>query len=357
MAEVCWDHLTAISELNRDLAGVAGVLTPSAPEVLSDDTRMSFKIRNCLKAVDGYLRAQVEDTSDSTSCEAQQALAEVLAGGMLAALVGCLGALDFETQKDAARLFCALLRLGTPVGMDVQIATYVDGTPEVLEMLLEGLATPDLALHCAQMLISCARSDALTAALFRGGVASRLIQLAQNPNFDIASEAYSVLRELLLAQKASSAKFVEANFDNFFGSFHKLLEVPNYVAQRQALKLLGTMLLDRPFKDIMIQYVTNERFLQIHMNLLRHNSKAMQIAEFHIFKIFVAMPRKPYRVQQILYRNKEKLLCLLDTFQSAAEQNTGFASDLQATLHNLTQLEAPGRSPSACRPDNVGLEM
>jgi calcium binding protein 39 len=151
---------------------------------------------------------------------------------------------------------------------------------------------------------------------------------------------------------------VEANFDDFFGSFHNLLEVQNYVAQRQALKLLGKMLLDRSFKDIMFKYVANERFLQIHMNLLRHNSKAMQTAAFHIFKIFPAMPpRAPYRVQQILFRNKEKLLCLLDSFQSTAEENTGFASDLQLTLHNLTQLEAPGRSPSASRPEIVGLQM
>jgi hypothetical protein len=241
--------------------------------------------------------------------------------------------------------------------MDVQIATYVEGTPDGLEMLLEGLATPDLALHCSRMLISCTRSAELTAALLRGGAAARLIELVQHPNFDIASEAYSVLSELLLSQQASTASYVEANFDDFFGSFHKLLEVQNYVAQRQALKLLGKMLLDRSFKDIMFKYVANERFLQIHMNLLRHNSKAMQIAAFHIFKLFAAMPRKPYRVQQILYRNKEKLLCLLDSFQSTAEENVGFASDLQLTLHNLTQLEAPGRSPSASRPDNAGLEM
>jgi hypothetical protein len=357
MAEVCWDHLTAISELNKDLAGGAGVLVQSATQVLGQSNGVSCKIQHCLKAVDEYLRAQVGETADSTGCEKRQALAEVLAGGMPAALVGCLGALDFEAQKDAARLFCSLLRLGAPVGMDVQIATYVDGTPEVLEMLLEGLAAPDLGLHCSQMLISCTRSAELTAALLRGGAASRLIELVRNPNFDIASEAYSVLSELLLAQQASAARFVEANFDDFFGAFHTLLEVENYFVQRPALRLLGRMLFDRSFKDVMFQYVANERFLQIHMNLLRHNSKAMQIAAFHIFKIFPAMPRKPYRVQQILHRNKEKLLRLLGSFQPTAGKNTVFASDLQLTLHNLTLLEAPGRSPSLSRPESAGLDM
>jgi len=357
MAEVCCDHLTAISELNRNLAGIAGVLAPSAPKVIGRSNQMSDQIRHCFKAVDGYLRAHDGEETVSTNCELRRALAEVLVGRILAALVGCLGALDFEAQKDAARLFCALLRLGTSIGMDVQLATYVDGTPEVLEMLLEGMATPDLALHYSQMLISCARSAKLTAALLRGGATSKLIALVQNPSFDIASEAYSVLSELLLAQPASTAQFVEANFDDFFVSFHILLEVQNYVAQRQASKLLGKMLFDRSSKGIMLRYVTNERFLQIHMNLLIHNSKAMQICAFHIFKIFVAVTQKPYRVQHILHRNKEKLLCLLGSFQPQGETNARFANELQVTLHNLTQLKAPGRSPSTSRPQSAGLGM
>eukprot|EP00419_Tripos_fusus_P005351 CAMPEP_0172685744 /NCGR_PEP_ID=MMETSP1074-20121228/20454_1 /TAXON_ID=2916 /ORGANISM="Ceratium fusus, Strain PA161109" /LENGTH=350 /DNA_ID=CAMNT_0013504941 /DNA_START=49 /DNA_END=1101 /DNA_ORIENTATION=- len=350
MAQVCQEHLTAISELHRDLAGVAGLLAHTAPGVSDHNNGMSEKIRHCLTAVDGYLRVQVGEITDPACCEERQALVEVLGSGMLAALVGCLGALDFEAQKDAARLFSALLRLGAPIGMDAQIAAYVECNPEVVETLLEGLAMPDLALHCSQMLISCTKSAELAAALLREGAASKLIELVQHQNFDIASEAYSVLRGLLLSHKASTAKFVEANFDDFFGSFHTLLVLPRYVTQRQALKLLGMMLLDRSFKEVMFQYVKNERFLQIHMNLFRHNSKAMQIAAFHIFKVFAVMPQKPRRVQQILFRNKDKLLCLLDSFQSLGEQDAGLANDLQMTVRSLTQLEAPTRSPSACTP-------
>jgi calcium binding protein 39 len=204
------------------------------------------------------------------------------------------------------------------------------------------------------MLISCTRSAGLTAALLREGAAFKLVELVQNPNFDIASEAYSVLSELLLSQKACTAKFVEMNFDVFFGSFHKLLEAPNYVAQRQALKLLGQMLLDRSFKEVMFRYIVNERFLQIHMNLLRHSSKAMQIAAIHIFKIFAVMPRKADRVRQILYRNKGKLLCLLDSFQSQGKKDAGFASDLQLIVCSLTELEAPTRNTFAVHAREYG---
>jgi len=358
MAEMGGDHLTAISELNRNIRDMAHVFLVPSPQGASQlRKRMGCNIRCCWKAIDLFiLQVQAGKMTCSTSCEERQVMAEVLASGTLAALVSCLGALDFEAQKDVTRLFAALVRLAASIGMDAQIAAYVDGNPEVLQSLLEGLTKTELALHCAQMLTSCTRSTELTPALLRGGVAFRLVELVKDPNFDIASEALAVLNELLLAQHASAASFVKANFDEFFDSFHNLLEFQNYVVQRQILRLLHKMLMHKSFPDVMLRYVAKEQFLQIHMNLLLHNSKAMQLAAFHIFKFFAAIPGKSYRVQQILYRNKKKLLGLLGSFQPKAKDDAALARDLQFTLHNVTQLVSPGRNPLASMPKSAGLD-
>merc|ERR1719362_2635882 len=132
---------------------------------------MSEKIRHCLKTVDAYLQAEVAEANDPACCEERQVLIEALDDGMLATLVSGLGVLDFEAQKDAARLFSALLR---PTGFDAQIVAYIDRTPNVLKTLLEGLASPNLALHCSQMLISCTKHAELTAALLREGAPPHL---------------------------------------------------------------------------------------------------------------------------------------------------------------------------------------
>merc|ERR1711874_628250 len=123
----------------------------------------------------------------------------------------------------------------------------------------------------------------------------------------ISSDAFSTLHDFLLTHRASSAVFLEAHFKDFFAQFNKLLELDSdYVTQRQALKLLSEMLLNRTFMKVMLAYVGDETFLQIHMNLLRNNMRA-----FHVLKTFVANPQKPPRVQQILYKNKGKLVQLL----------------------------------------------
>jgi len=92
---------------------------------------------------------------------------------------------------------------------------------------------------------------------------------------------------------------------------------------------------------VMIAYVDSEHFLQIHMNLLRNNSKAIQLEAFHIFKIFVVNPRKPFRVHQILHRNRERLVKLLENFSSKKTDDDQFAKDLRTVLETLRKLPAP----------------
>jgi len=52
------------------------------------------------------------------------------------------------------------------------------------------------------------------------------------------------------------------------------------------------------------------------MNLLRANTKAIQFEAFHVFKIFVANPKKSPSIVEILLRNKERLIEFLRKFQT-----------------------------------------
>ena len=50
------------------------------------------------------------------------------------------------------------------------------------------------------------------------------------------------------------------------------------------------------------------------MKLLRDRSASIQYEAFHVFKIFVANPRKEGVVLELLRRNQEKLLAFLRDF-------------------------------------------
>merc|ERR1719188_2627449 len=191
------------------------------------------------------------------------------------------------------------------------------------------------------MLRSCARHKRLVDAfLSQHKVALRLLAFTGHNSFDVSSDAFSSLHDFLLIHKAVSAVFLEANFQAFFRLYNGLLQSDDYVTQRQALKLLSELLLDRNFMRVMLLYIGDEQFLQIHMNLLRADSKVIQCEAFHVFKIFVANPQKPPRVQQILFKNKDRLVKLLETLRSSRHDDRQFAEDKNTVIGKLQSLEA-----------------
>lgn len=95
-----------------------------------------------------------------------------------------------------------------------------------------------------------------------------------------------------------------------------LLHSPNYVTKRQSLKLLGEILLDRTNFNVMTRYISNEENLKDMMNLLKDKSKNIQFEAFHVFKVFVANPKKPPVIENILRRNRERLVQFLSNFHN-----------------------------------------
>lgn len=59
----------------------------------------------------------------------------------------------------------------------------------------------------------------------------------QGTAFDISSDAFTTLRDLLTRHKPEVADFLEKNYDEFFKRYLTLLTSENYVTKRQALKV------------------------------------------------------------------------------------------------------------------------
>ena len=79
------------------------------------------------------------------------------------------------------------------------------------------------------------------------------------------------------------------HYERFFVCYHKLLSSDNYVTRRQALKLLGELLLDRSFFDTMTRYIASPDNLLMVMNMLKESSKNIQFEAFHVFKVAVVV--------------------------------------------------------------------
>lgn len=131
----------------------------------------------------------------------------------------------------------------------------------------------------------------------------------------------------------------------FCAQYNVLLQSRNYVTKRQSLKLLGELLLNRSNFTIMMKYINSPDNLKIMMNLLRGATKAIQFEAFHVFKIFVANPKKSPGIVEILSRNKRKLIEFLTKFQkdkdNVDEQFNDEKNTLLATLNQLEDLSEP----------------
>jgi len=277
---------------------------------------------------------------------AKELVAQFLAADLPSQLVASLVDLEFEAKKEVISFFSTIVRLGPHLGEDL-IQEYVRSHPGFFKLLVEGHGKPEIATQCGVVLRSCARHRQIVEAFLASPeVPFCLIAFMRHESFDISSDAFSSFHDILLTHKSVSASFLDANFQEFFTLFNGLLQSNDYVTQRQALKLLSEILLDRAFVRAMLSYIGDEQFLQIHMNLLRANSKAIQFEAFHIFKIFVANPQRPPRVQQILYKNKDKLVKLLDTLRPNRADDRQFAEDKSTVIGKLQALEPPERAPS-----------
>jgi calcium binding protein 39 len=161
----------------------------------------------------------------------------------------------------------------------------------------------------------------------------------QLPNFDVAADAAATFKELMTRHKSTVAEFLTKNYDWFFAEYNsKLLESTNYITRRQAIKLLGDMLLDRSNSGVMTRYVSSRDNLRILMNLLRESSKSIQIEAFHVFKLFAANQNKPPDIVSILMANRSKLLRLFADFKIDKEDEQ-FESDKAQVVREIAALE------------------
>lgn len=250
-------------------------------------------------------------------------------------LLACLPALDFEDRKAAMWLFSSLLRHAEG---GEQVAEHICRHPSIFLILLKGCGDQDVFSHCADMLRASTRSACLVHALFEAGAAGALIDLALHQSFDISSEAFASLRQLMSHTNISAAH-VESSFDRFFASYHKLLQADtDYVIKRQALKLLREALDCDSFAHVSAAYVLKQQFLQSHMNLLRDISASIRMDAFHVFKLFVANRHRPSAVEQTLARNSDKLVKILEGFFSR-KVDEHFARDVTACLDMLQVID------------------
>ncbi|ONM24766.1 putative MO25-like protein At5g47540 [Zea mays] len=244
--------------------------------------------------------------------------------------------LNLETRKDATQVVANLQR--QQVSSKIVASEYLESNKDLLDILILGYENMDIALHYGAMLRECIRHQSIARYVLESEHMKKFFDYIQLPNFDIASDASATFKELLTRHKATVAEFLSNNYDWFFEEFNsRLLSSTNYITKRQAIKLLGDMLLDRSNVAVMMRYVSSKDNLMILMNLLRDSSKNIQIEAFHVFKLFAANKNKPPEVVNILVTNRNKLLRFFAGFKIDKEDEQ-FEADKEHVIKEISAL-------------------
>ncbi|ETI34675.1 hypothetical protein F442_18674 [Phytophthora nicotianae P10297] len=246
-----------------------------------------------------------------------------------------LGQLTFETRKYVGNVFRAMTVHNLRGFIEL-----IGERPDIMRWLVEGYRNNETALICGSMLRDCFEYQTLTM-IFLKDLTPEFEFLfkvtMENNNFDISADALINISRLLTVHKKATVEVLDESFDRVFGLLNSLLTSTNYATRRQALQLLSELLLDPVNFTVMQRYVASRNNLKQIMLLLREPSEALRMDAFHVFKIFVANPNKSPEVEQLLVRNREKLLAFVSDF-GKAESSRDFLQERSLLVFALERM-------------------
>ncbi|KAJ3126675.1 Calcium-binding protein 39 [Nowakowskiella sp. JEL0407] len=281
---------------------------------------------------------------------------EVYSADLLPLLAQNIQKFEFEARKDVAQIFNNLLR--RKIGTRYPTSEYISTREPVLITLMQGYNNQEVALNCGMVLRECVRHESLAKMILWSPHFWNFFVYVELSTFDVSSDAFATFNDLLTHHKQLVAEFLEQQYDavfviissniyefltgfqQFFEKFTVLLKSSNYVTKRQSLKLLGELLLDRANYNIMTKYISDVENLKLMMNLLRDESRNIQLEAFHTFKIFVANPHKSQAILDILQRNREKLIAFLTKFHNDRSDDEQFNDEKAFLISQIQGLPA-----------------
>ncbi|XP_020271682.1 calcium-binding protein 39-like [Asparagus officinalis] len=239
-----------------------------------------------------------------------QLATEICKEDVLSLFVQKLPSLGWDARKDLAYCWGILLR--QQVGSTSICVDYIENHLELLDFLVFCYNNKETALNCGNMLRECIKYPSLAKYVLESTSFELFFKYVELPNFDIASDALATFKDLLTKHETAVSQYLSVHYEEFFENYDRLLASQNYVTRRQSLKFLSEFLLEPPNSQIMKRYILEVRYLKTMMALLKDSSKNIQISAFHIFKVFVANPHKPQGIIEVLSKNHEELLMLLN---------------------------------------------
>ncbi|CUM66189.1 uncharacterized protein PRCAT00003847001 [Priceomyces carsonii] len=277
-----------------------------------------------------------DDENDPQPDQISLLAQEIYSTDCLYYLIVNLKKLDFDSRKDVLNLLLTLLR--RQIGSKSPTVEYLLSKPEIILLLAKGPETPEIGLICGQLLRDCIKFESINRFVLLSPTFWNYFKYVQVPVFELATDAFSTLHDLLTIHKKLVSEFLSKNYDAFTSNINKLIQSDNYVTKRQSVRLLSELVLQRQDQFFLNKYFDDTNNLKLIMILMCDKLKNLQIEGFHIFKFFVAKPKKSQRILDILIKNKENFLEFFKTFNVTSSNDLNLVDERDYILSEIQKL-------------------
>ena len=232
-------------------------------------------------------------------------------------LLDMLGDAEFESKKEIVNIVVMLMEFkgdNSDIYQRDQLEEYLEKkAATILAKTLDTFANDDLALHGGTMFRSCLLHTSMDDAVLASvqDMLDKLLPNLLSKSFDIVSDAFLSFSRLLDTLRRIQPRFFADNYEIVCPYMIQLLKSKEYVTQRQSLTLLRSVLFERINYDFMEQFINERENLVIIMKLLADTSVTIRWGAYHVFKVFIANPKKSAPVEKLLLRNRTKIISFL----------------------------------------------
>ena len=261
---------------------------------------------------------------------------EMYAADTLLLLVQSLRKLDFDLRKDVITVFSALLRRRS--GQDSPTVEYLlNKKPEIVVALMRGPEMGDTALVCGQILRECVKFEQINRFVLHHALFWTYFRYAQTLVFEIATDTFVTLNQFLTLHKKLVLDFLAKNCEKFTLVINGLIKSQNYVTKRQSIRLLTELVMQKLNQQFLMYYFDDTTSLKIIMMLLSDKLKNVQLEGFHVFKFFVAKPKKLQKILDILTKNRDNFVHFFSTFD-VSDYGLNIVEERDYIMHEIQKL-------------------
>ena len=304
-----------LQRLMRDDAQAAKVREHQLQKHALSELTPCIKTEEELSRTLSTIKTTLQGTPDVEADPNQiyQLVSSILADSLLPLLVDSIYRLPFEARKDTQTIISNVFRFRNPGSTSSEpdaLREVIRKQPEIIVSLCNGYEKRESASPCGGILKEALKWDAVAAVILYDepstagksidiyndvdtskastgkGVFWKFFNWIDKSSFEVSADAFDTFRLILTKHKQLVAQYINTNFDLFFDKYNNILiKSESYVTKRQSIKLLGEVLLDRQFYEVMTRYVDSGDNLKLIMWQLKDDRRMVQYEGFHVFKV------------------------------------------------------------------------